>query len=216
MEKDNVVIGIDIDDMIEAEAETDFGTALLLLKEGHKVSRKGWNGKGMFLYYVPDASYPSRTEIAKEMGETVPYQAYIAMKTVDNTIVPWVASQTDILSEDWVILDDCEMTKNIDENIYEEIIKFVNIHSEICSEQFSKRKKVDPDKIIINTLLNELGRLIHEVEEVDNNINLLEHRYKESVDKMEDVQKRVQILKKEIDRHITYKDLVMWKEEVYQ
>lgn len=79
-----------------------FGDALQLVKNGSKISRENWNGKGMYLYYVPANEYPAITDVAKnEFGEKVPYRDYIAMKTVDNYIVPWVASQTDILAEDW-------------------------------------------------------------------------------------------------------------------
>lgn len=81
-----------------------FSQALYALKDGHKVHREGWHGKGMFLYYVPAATYKAQTAIAKaEFGEEVPYLAYIAMKTVTGHVVPWLASQTDILAEDWVI-----------------------------------------------------------------------------------------------------------------
>lgn len=60
----------------------------------------------MFLYLVPANSYPAITDVAKkEFGDTVPYQAYIAMKTVQNTVVPWLASQTDLLSEDWFVVE---------------------------------------------------------------------------------------------------------------
>jgi len=43
----------------------NFGQAIEALKQGKKVTRTGWNGKGMFLYYVPAAEYPAMTEIAK-------------------------------------------------------------------------------------------------------------------------------------------------------
>jgi hypothetical protein len=71
----------------------DFGAALRHLRTGHKVTREGWNGKGMWLdIQVPDAhSKMSRP--------------YIYMKTVDDKLVPWVASQTDLLAEDWQIAD---------------------------------------------------------------------------------------------------------------
>jgi hypothetical protein len=85
----------------------NFGEALVALKFGQKVARQGWNGKGMFLYFVPEGQYPARTAIAKaEWGEDglVPYQPYIAMKTVQGTVVPWLASQTDMLAEDWEVL----------------------------------------------------------------------------------------------------------------
>lgn len=81
----------------------DFGGALDCLKDGFRVTRKGWNGKGLFLYYVPASTYVAQTEVAKkEFGEYVPYRAYIAIKTVDNDVVPWTASQSDILATDWV------------------------------------------------------------------------------------------------------------------
>lgn len=84
-----------------------FGTVLELLKLGAKVARKGWNGKGMFLYYVGADRYPAKTEAAKAYfgaDALVPYRDYIAMKTVDENVVPWVASQTDLLAEDWQIV----------------------------------------------------------------------------------------------------------------
>lgn len=85
-----------------------FGSALTLLKDGHRVAREGWNGKGMFLYYVPANKYPaSRNEHGTMIGvfedDMIPYGAYIAMKTAQNNVVPWLASQTDVLAEDWCI-----------------------------------------------------------------------------------------------------------------
>lgn len=82
----------------------DFSEALKKLKEGNMITRKGWNGADMFLYYVPANTYDSVTESAKKtFGEKVPYGAYIAIKTKDDIVVPWFASQTDLLSDDWVI-----------------------------------------------------------------------------------------------------------------
>lgn len=85
-----------------------FGHAVEALKAGKKVARSGWNGKGMFLYYVPANSYPAQTDIAKKhwgADAKVPYRAYIAMKTVDDDVQVWTASQTDILSNDWSIIE---------------------------------------------------------------------------------------------------------------
>lgn len=94
----------------------DFGEAIKAIKTGKKVMRDGWNGKGMFLYYVPANKYPAQTDVAKaywgerqppvgineEVGPIlVPYGAYIAMKTAQDNVVPWLASQTDVLAEDW-------------------------------------------------------------------------------------------------------------------
>lgn len=84
----------------------NFGEALQALKEGKKVERTGWNGKGMFIYYVPPGLYPSVTEAAQsQFGDHVPYREYLAMKTINNEVVPWVASQSCILAEDWQIVD---------------------------------------------------------------------------------------------------------------
>lgn len=90
-------------------AGMDFGMAVSAMKEGHKVSRAGWNGKGMFLYHVAAASYPASNNPNRSMvgyfeNDLVPYRDYIAMKTAQNDVVPWVASQSDILVNDWFIV----------------------------------------------------------------------------------------------------------------
>lgn len=90
----------------------NFGEAIAVMKAGIPICRAGWNGKGMFLYYVPENAYKATTDIAKgRFGDLVPYRAYIAMKTVDNDVVPWVASQTDILANDWLVAGDIVVSK---------------------------------------------------------------------------------------------------------
>lgn len=84
-----------------------FGDALDALKNGMRLGRYGWNGKGMFVYLVPPASYPVQTGAAKSHfgeGSMVPYNAYLAIKNVDNTVSTWVPSVNDCLSEDWFVL----------------------------------------------------------------------------------------------------------------
>jgi hypothetical protein len=86
----------------------DFGGAIKALKAGKKVARQGWNGKNMFLYYVPANKYPYTTAVGQSIADSdgkVEYGAYIAMKTAQGNVVPWLASQTDVLAEDWVILE---------------------------------------------------------------------------------------------------------------
>jgi len=85
-----------------------FGAALVALKGGAKVSRAGWNGKGLFVYLVPAASYPARTAAAKSFfGDDglVPYSAYLAVKNVDDTVSTWAPSCSDALAEDWLIVE---------------------------------------------------------------------------------------------------------------
>lgn len=86
----------------------NFGEALEALKKGKRVVREGWNGKGMFIYYVPPGNYSPCTAIAEKIAKgtedgLVPYGAYIAMKTAQENVVPWLASQTDILADDWTV-----------------------------------------------------------------------------------------------------------------
>lgn len=86
-----------------------FGLAVEALKKGAKVARAGWNGKGMFLYYVPAAAYPAQRNTLSTMvgvfpNDMVPYCAYIAMKTAQDNVVPWLASQSDVLASDWAIV----------------------------------------------------------------------------------------------------------------
>ena len=86
----------------------NFGKAIEALKQGKKVTRKGWNRKKMFLYYVPACRYTARTEFEKSIANeecNVQYGPYIAMKTAQGNVVPWLASQTDMLSEDWEIVE---------------------------------------------------------------------------------------------------------------
>lgn len=83
----------------------NFSEALEELKEGKKLQREGWNGKGMFIYWVPGGEYKAQTAAARDtFGDLVPYRGYIAIKTAQNDVVPWVASQSDILEEDWQIV----------------------------------------------------------------------------------------------------------------
>lgn len=85
----------------------DFGAALKALKVGMKVKRIGWNGKGQYVYHVPEGAYdpctPAVQELVNENGK-VKYRAYIALKTVQGDVVPWQPSISDVLAEDWIII----------------------------------------------------------------------------------------------------------------
>lgn len=79
-----------------------FGHAVELLKKGFKVARKGWNGKGMYISYVAAEEWAS-SELERPWSENLKPIPWIGMKTVDDCFVPWLASQSDILAEDWVL-----------------------------------------------------------------------------------------------------------------
>lgn len=88
----------------EGSTNLEFGLVVTGIKLGWRAARKGWNGKNMFIYYVPANEYPAQTQVAKaEFGEMVPYGAYLALKTADGNVVPWLPSQTDILADDWTL-----------------------------------------------------------------------------------------------------------------
>lgn len=78
-----------------------FGLAIEALKKGSRVARAGWNGKGMWLMLVP---FDLADKVAFQYAalDSLPW---IGMKTADNKFVPWLASQTDMLAEDWVIVE---------------------------------------------------------------------------------------------------------------
>ena len=89
----------------EANDFLNFGDAIAALKSGYKVARAGWNGKNMWLSYLDPYMNKQFTLIEKDDAEGT-FSPYIGMKTADNKYVPWLASQTDILAKDWVILSD--------------------------------------------------------------------------------------------------------------
>lgn len=85
-----------------------FGAAVEALKGGARVAREGWNGKGMFLFLVNGSTFTVNREPLLSIlgaGTEVQYHAHIDMKTAQGTVVPWLASQTDVLAEDWVIVE---------------------------------------------------------------------------------------------------------------
>lgn len=118
----------------EAYRETSglsFGLAIEALKQGKRIARKGWNGKGMFIFmqvpatihadiipimtFLPDTvkdELISRYELDMRTSTVAPalfgsinYKNQIAIVYPDNNIYGWVASPSDILEEDWIILD---------------------------------------------------------------------------------------------------------------
>lgn len=87
----------------------DFSQALTAVKAGGKISRTGWNGSGMFVYLVPGSRFqvnrPPLLGIYQE-GTEIDYRAHLDMRTADGSCVTWVASQTDLLADDWEVVTD--------------------------------------------------------------------------------------------------------------
>lgn len=86
-------------------ATFNFGEAIKYLKRGFKVARQGWNGRGIFLeLQVPDEH--------SKMTQPYIYIDTLGLKTTNPNApkgrVPWLASQTDMLAEDWCFVEDSE------------------------------------------------------------------------------------------------------------
>lgn len=85
----------------------NIGEAVAALKAGERVARAGWNGKDMFLFLVPGSTFKvNRAPLLGiyPEGHEVRYHAHVDMKTAQGDIVPWLASQTDLLAEDWQVV----------------------------------------------------------------------------------------------------------------
>lgn len=95
-----------------------FSVALNALKAGHRVRRTGWNGKGMWIVLVPGSKGLTVDEgrpLAKagvQVGTVFNYLPHIDMWTAQGDLVPWLASQTDVLAEDWEVTDGAAATVN--------------------------------------------------------------------------------------------------------
>ena len=98
-EKDEVAKPVVEKKRVVEQRVLTFGEALEQLKKGLRVSRFGWNGKGMWLELVEEYS------ALNIKNGLLPW---IGMKTVDNCFVPWVASQSDMLTQDWFIVKEEE------------------------------------------------------------------------------------------------------------
>ena len=99
--------------MSDKKENLTFGEAIIAMKNGFKVSRKGWNGKNMFLWMKKGSLIKSEwchDELLKSIidsnGGEMEALPCVCMKTANNKIVSgWVSSQADMFSEDWFIVD---------------------------------------------------------------------------------------------------------------
>ena len=102
----------------------NFGQVIEAVKNGKLAAREGWNGKGMFIFMRPKCELDADTVVnkvqslpesvkkwvAENYGDSptdkIKFSEYLCMKAADGTIVNgWLASQTDMLSEDWTVLE---------------------------------------------------------------------------------------------------------------
>lgn len=78
---------------INKDARFTIGPAVMYMRMGHKVARAGWNGTGMWLaLQVPD-------------GNSKMTEPYVYMRTAQGGLIPWLCSQTDLLADDWMLVE---------------------------------------------------------------------------------------------------------------
>ena len=83
-----------------------FGLALEAAKMGKRIARQGWNGKGMYVFLIDVADMHTNADLSGLEGKNVTVRDCFAMKCADDSICPgWLASQTDMLADDWMILE---------------------------------------------------------------------------------------------------------------
>lgn len=84
----------------------DFGGALSMLRQGHKVARKGWNGKDQYVFQAHIDDFATSTNIMSESLKTAKRLPCFAIKTTGNEIqFGWLATQSDMHSDDWYVVE---------------------------------------------------------------------------------------------------------------
>ena len=105
-------LSVDIDDNrnsienILPDDVLDFGQALLLLKAGKSVARRGWNGKNMMLFMIDGPNNIAKLHgfgFGEMLGEPT-FQDTIYLRTFANQLVAWCPTQTDVLANDWMVV----------------------------------------------------------------------------------------------------------------
>lgn len=85
-----------------------FDEAIKRMKKGNKVARNGWNGKGMYVFLATDVEFHTEADISEFYGfaDGVCVADMLVLRTAQGSLQPgWLASQSDMLAEDWCIVD---------------------------------------------------------------------------------------------------------------
>ena len=83
-----------------------FGLALEAAKKGFRIARQGWNGKGMYVFLAEEMAFHTYADISEFEVSGVKVLDCLCMRTADGSICPgWLASQSDMLADDWMILE---------------------------------------------------------------------------------------------------------------
>lgn len=150
-----------------------FSKAFEIAKQkGNRIYRKGWNGKGMFVFSVPENKYPAarntkNTLVGLFEDDLVPYGAYLAIKTADDNVVPWLPSQSDLYATDWVVAEEDEVQSVNLTELLTVLKKF--LESENATEE-------SPRCILIELTCNEdeCGACCHDASDCDDTEEFIE------------------------------------------
>ena len=84
----------------------NFGMAIEALKNGERIARDGWNGKNMYVFLAHEPDFVTDADISAFDGKDVEVGDVLVMKTAQDTFqLGWLATQADILAEDWYIVE---------------------------------------------------------------------------------------------------------------
>lgn len=86
----------------------NFSEALQFIKQGKKLTRSGWNGRGMFVYFVAGSQFTANRaplNVIYSEGTEITYRPHIDLRAADGTCGVWSISNNDALAENWEILD---------------------------------------------------------------------------------------------------------------
>lgn len=86
----------------------NYSQALNLAKEGKLIARQNWNGRGMFVFLVPGSTFKvNRAPLLGIFpeGTEIKYRPHLDMKYADGTVGVWVASHSDMIENDWFVLE---------------------------------------------------------------------------------------------------------------
>lgn len=97
------------DIVVDMETKTEglnFGEAIAAVKGGLRVARAGWNGKGMYVFLAEVLEIHTDADLSEFADQDVEISDLLVLRTAQKTLQPgWLATQSDILAEDWYILD---------------------------------------------------------------------------------------------------------------
>lgn len=94
--------------MCRSAENMTFGDALTVLKRGGRVARKGWNGKGMYVFLADDVEFSTEADISEfeNAEDGVHVSEVMVLRTAQGALQPgWLATQSDILADDWCIVE---------------------------------------------------------------------------------------------------------------